>query len=92
MNQVAFNTIIKYGDSNATIMLAEILQLKHLLQVSYTTYNNDDIYKFFTESCSWERPVATLFTTGHPLTMAFHFFDKHLVFANESDMIRCVVT
>ena len=44
MNQVVFNTIIKYGGNNATIMLAEILQLKHLSQVSYSTYNNDDIY------------------------------------------------
>ena len=40
MNQVAFNTIIKYGDNNATM----ILQLKHLSQVSYSTYSNDDIY------------------------------------------------
>jgi regulator-associated protein of mTOR len=45
----------------------------------------------YTETCSWERPVATLFTTGHPLTMAFHSFDKQLVIANESDMIRCVI-
>ena len=44
MNQVVFNTIIKYGGNNATIMLAEILQLKRLLQVNYSTYNNDDIY------------------------------------------------
>ncbi|KAG6812628.1 hypothetical protein H0H92_001711 [Tricholoma furcatifolium] len=35
----------------------------------------------------WDRPVATLQTTGHPLTMAFHSFDQHLVVANETDMI-----
>ncbi|KAF8808186.1 hypothetical protein BYT27DRAFT_6605724 [Phlegmacium glaucopus] len=39
------------------------------------------------ETCRWERPVATLFTTSHPLTMTFHSFDQQLVIANDSDMI-----
>lgn len=38
----------------------------------------------------WDRPVATLQTFGHPLSLAFHAYDPHLVVANESDMIRCV--
>ena len=44
MNQVAFSIVIKYGDSNATIMLSEILKLKRLSQVSYFTNNSDNIY------------------------------------------------
>jgi regulatory associated protein of mTOR len=47
---------------------------------------------FLQETCSWDRPVATLYTNSHPLTMAFHSFDKQLIMANESDMIRCVVS
>ncbi|KAF9011295.1 hypothetical protein BDQ17DRAFT_1387682 [Cyathus striatus] len=39
------------------------------------------------ETSRWDRPVATLQITGHPLTMAFHSYDPHLVVANESDMI-----
>ena len=44
MNRVAFSTIIKYGDNNATIMLSKIPKLKHLLQVSYSTDSSDTIY------------------------------------------------
>jgi len=40
------------------------------------------------EDCRWDRPVATLQVMGHPLSMAFHSYDTHLVVANESDMIR----
>jgi len=35
----------------------------------------------------WDRPVANLQVPGHPLTMAFHAYDQHLVVANESDLI-----
>ncbi|KAJ6601189.1 hypothetical protein DFH09DRAFT_1127079 [Mycena vulgaris] len=35
----------------------------------------------------WDRPVATLQVPGHPLTMAFHSYDKHLFIANESDVV-----
>ncbi|KAF6748431.1 hypothetical protein DFP72DRAFT_576071 [Ephemerocybe angulata] len=38
-------------------------------------------------SSRWDKPVATLHVPGHPLTMAFHSFDKHLIVANEHDMI-----
>lgn len=40
------------------------------------------------ELCPWDRPVATLQTPGHPLCLAFHAYDPHLVVANESDTIR----
>lgn len=43
-----------------------------------------------TEDRRWERPVATLQIAGHPLTMAFHSYDQHLVVANETDMISFV--
>jgi len=36
----------------------------------------------------WDRTVATLSVSGHPLNMALHAFDDHLVVANENDMIR----
>lgn len=92
MSRVVFSSIIKFGGNNATIMLSKILKLKRLSQVSYSNNNNEDIFlPFFTETCSWERPVATLFTTNHPLTMAFHSFDKQLIIANETDMIRYVI-
>ncbi|KAG5644146.1 hypothetical protein DXG03_009040 [Asterophora parasitica] len=39
------------------------------------------------EGRRWDRPVATLQVAGHPLTMAFHSYDQHLVVANETDMI-----
>jgi len=39
------------------------------------------------ESCKWDLPVTTLSIPGHPLTMAFHSYDQHLIVANESDMI-----
>ncbi|KNZ76317.1 WD repeat-containing protein mip1 [Termitomyces sp. J132] len=39
------------------------------------------------EEREWKRPVATVQATGHPLTMAFHSYDQHLVVANETDMI-----
>ncbi|KAG6857290.1 hypothetical protein H0H87_006483 [Tephrocybe sp. NHM501043] len=39
------------------------------------------------EDRRWDRPVATLQANGHPLTMAFHSYDQHLVVANETDMI-----
>ncbi|KAF8971831.1 hypothetical protein BDZ97DRAFT_1785365 [Flammula alnicola] len=39
------------------------------------------------ENGRWDRPVATVSIAGHPLTMAFHSYDKHLVIANENDMI-----
>ncbi|PPQ79360.1 hypothetical protein CVT25_002630 [Psilocybe cyanescens] len=39
------------------------------------------------ENHRWDRPVATLTVSGHPMTMAFHSYDKHLVIANEHDMI-----
>jgi regulator-associated protein of mTOR len=39
------------------------------------------------EHCKWDKPVATLQINGHPLTMAFHSYDRHLVVANEHDMI-----
>lgn len=42
------------------------------------------------EERRWDRPVVTLQVAGHPLTMAFHSFDQHLVVANETDMIRSV--
>ncbi|KAF7347293.1 Target of rapamycin complex 1 subunit mip1 [Mycena venus] len=35
----------------------------------------------------WDRPVATLQISGHPLTMAFHSYDKHLFIANENDVV-----
>jgi hypothetical protein len=44
----------------------------------------------FVETRRWDRPVATLHTTGHPISIAFHSYDQHLVVANELDMIRCV--
>ncbi|KAF7302526.1 WD-REPEATS-REGION domain-containing protein [Mycena chlorophos] len=39
------------------------------------------------EMRTWDRPVATMQVHGHPLTMAFHSFDKHLFVANESDVV-----
>jgi len=39
------------------------------------------------QNSRWDRPVATLQVAGHPLSMAFHAYDEHLVVANESDMI-----
>ncbi|KII94228.1 hypothetical protein PLICRDRAFT_101175 [Plicaturopsis crispa FD-325 SS-3] len=36
---------------------------------------------------TWDKPVATLHVQGHPLMMAFHSFDQHLVVTNETDMI-----
>ncbi|KAJ7511862.1 hypothetical protein B0H11DRAFT_2268846 [Mycena galericulata] len=39
------------------------------------------------ETRPWDRPVATFQVPGHPLTMAFHSFDKHLFIANESDIV-----
>ncbi|KAJ7762335.1 hypothetical protein DFH07DRAFT_407956 [Mycena maculata] len=39
------------------------------------------------ETSRWDRPVATLQVPGHPLTMAFHSYDKHLFVANESDTV-----
>ena len=59
---------------------------------SYSSNSNMIFNNSFTETCSWERHVATLPTNSHPLTMAFHSFDKQLIIANESDMIRCVVS
>ncbi|KAH9486204.1 Target of rapamycin complex 1 subunit mip1 [Psilocybe cubensis] len=35
----------------------------------------------------WDRSVASINISGHPMTMAFHSYDKHLVIANEHDMI-----
>ncbi|KIY73326.1 WD40 repeat-like protein [Cylindrobasidium torrendii FP15055 ss-10] len=35
----------------------------------------------------WDRPVTTLHTVGHPMTMAFHSYDKHLFIANEHDTV-----
>ncbi|KAJ7201377.1 hypothetical protein GGX14DRAFT_656674 [Mycena pura] len=35
----------------------------------------------------WDRPVATLQVSGHPLTMAFHSYDKHLFIADEFDVV-----
>lgn len=42
------------------------------------------------EKSRWDRPVTTLNISGHPLTMAFHAYDNHLIVANEHDMIRFV--
>ncbi|KAF7337789.1 Target of rapamycin complex 1 subunit mip1 [Mycena sanguinolenta] len=39
------------------------------------------------ESRPWDRPVATLQVSGHPQTMVFHSYDKHLFIANESDVV-----
>ncbi|KAF8167286.1 hypothetical protein B0H34DRAFT_792028 [Crassisporium funariophilum] len=54
---------------------------------------NDEIIKStqtqapIAEISRWDRPVATLAVPGHPLTMAFHSFDRQLIIANETDMI-----
>ncbi|KAJ7715065.1 hypothetical protein B0H16DRAFT_1806526 [Mycena metata] len=39
------------------------------------------------ETRRWDRPVTTLQLQSHPLTMAFHSYDKHLFVANESDVV-----
>ncbi|KAF8195097.1 hypothetical protein BJ912DRAFT_1085993 [Pholiota molesta] len=39
------------------------------------------------EKSRWDRPVTTLNISGHPLTMALHAYDNHLIVANEHDMI-----
>ncbi|KAJ6541734.1 hypothetical protein B0H19DRAFT_1174442 [Mycena capillaripes] len=39
------------------------------------------------ETRGWDRSVATLQVSGHPLTMAFHSYDKHLFIANESNVV-----
>ncbi|TFK42159.1 hypothetical protein BDQ12DRAFT_677728 [Crucibulum laeve] len=39
------------------------------------------------ETCRWDRLVTNLQVSGHPLTMAFHSYDQHLVVASETDMI-----
>ncbi|KAF4573505.1 WD repeat RAPTOR family protein [Pleurotus pulmonarius] len=39
------------------------------------------------EHCRWDRPVASLHIQGHPLTMAFHAYDQHLIIANEADSV-----
>jgi regulator-associated protein of mTOR len=43
------------------------------------------------EKRPWDRPVATLQVPGHPLTMVFHSYDKHLFIANESDVVRLAI-
>ncbi len=40
------------------------------------------------ESRRWDLSVTNLSVNGHPLTMAFHSYDQHLIIANEHDMIR----
>jgi len=44
------------------------------------------------ENRRWDKPVSTFMATGYPLTMRFHTFDPHLLIANETDMIGCVVS
>ncbi|KAG2035660.1 raptor N-terminal caspase like domain-containing protein [Suillus americanus] len=39
------------------------------------------------ESSRWDRPVANLHVNSHPLCMAMHAYDPHLVIANDNDMI-----
>ncbi|KAH8822774.1 hypothetical protein DL96DRAFT_1619182 [Flagelloscypha sp. PMI_526] len=39
------------------------------------------------EERKWDRPVATLLVPPNPLTLVFHSFDKHLITANEHDLI-----
>ncbi|KAG1848524.1 hypothetical protein DFJ58DRAFT_796171 [Suillus subalutaceus] len=39
------------------------------------------------ESSKWDRPVANLHVNSHPLCMAMHAYDPHLVIANDNDMI-----
>ncbi|KAF5312958.1 hypothetical protein D9619_002557 [Psilocybe cf. subviscida] len=39
------------------------------------------------ETTRWDRAVTTWNVQGHPLTMKFHSYDKHLIIGNEHDMV-----
>lgn len=54
----------------------------------FQTRNKNMANILWVDERKWDKPVATIQVTGHPLTMAFHSYDKHLVVANETDMIR----
>lgn len=44
------------------------------------------------EQSRWDRPVTTLQVNGVPLTTVLHSYDSHLVFANDTDMIRFAIS
>ncbi|KAJ7124837.1 hypothetical protein C8R43DRAFT_1147222 [Mycena crocata] len=39
----------------------------------------------------WDRPVTTLHVPGHPLTTAFHAFNKHVFLGNESNVASALL-
>lgn len=60
------------------------------MRVSYQLLPSELFVDIGIDFCRWDRAVATIPTTGYPLTMAFHSFDQQLVVANETDLVRCV--
>lgn len=91
MNLGAYNTITKYGGNRETRGCLRRRDLRRNMPVSCNL--SDSVHLVMTppavsELCPWDRPVATLQTSGHPLSLAFHAYDPHLVVANESDTIR----
>jgi hypothetical protein len=89
MKRVVFSTTTKFGDSSAMIKSSRSLNPSLKLHVRTFIVHTDalGLLRHNLEECKWDRPVATLQVTGHPLCMAFHAYDKHLIIANESDMI-----
>ncbi len=87
MKQGAYNIIIKCGDSLAMKKSSEAL-VRRLLWLVSRRVCFLSIFLPSLESCRWDLPVGSFAVNGHPLTMAFHSYDKHLVIANENDMIR----
>lgn len=92
MSLEACNIITKCGDNRGTSEC--LLRRGHRRSMQVSSIPSDSVYFAVTfvgsELCSWDRTVATLQTSGHPLSLAFHSYDPHLIVANESDAIRCV--
>lgn len=89
MKQVVYNTITKSGDKLATSKSSGIVQDKLPYQASehpWFPLSFSDLFPPVT--CRWDYPITHFPISGHPLTMKFHSYDKHLVIANEHNMIR----
>jgi len=87
MKREVYNTIIKCGGNLAMKESTGILVCRLLLLVSRRLCFLS-IFLPPLDTCRWDLPVGRFAVNGHPLTMVFHSYDKHLVIANEHDMIR----
>jgi hypothetical protein len=87
----AFNSTTNYGGSSVTRLLwmRHSSTFKEQVCLELRDFLKSNAH-FELELCPWDRPVATLQVSGHPLTMVFHSYDKHLFVANESDIVRLV--